>query len=486
MTRAGLTAVRNACSVAGILAVCLLFFGCSKGIDPPAPTPVVALAGGQFSMGETAIDPCSEMRVGRNGPVLPGRLDQQSARVVHSMDVSGFCLDVNEVTVEQYRHCVAREACSAPEATNAGNQGAPGFVAQYYGDDTPYDQHPVMGVSWRQADAYCAFRGGRLPSEVEWAFAARSRGERDTIWADETLDDVISTGCEMTALAGSVALGTCAQGPHPVGTSAQDVTADGVFDLAGNAAEWVADEFDPLAYCAPMQGEMSVSDLFTQDGTLFVPRVGPSLLSDTGCLSVDQTTARYVGPPVETFGASKESCRVGFGNALALSAQVAQWRAHTCANEANLSLADVEGFPPCGGPECESLDGCPEYCACLDRVVPPDNGQDCVVECVRTFETDAAECVLDGVVFACVPLEQNANCEPVPWCLPRSMVQGPHRAVPAHLSVGQQGAHVVRGGHFQSASACDGRPSARRGEVISTPLVGFRCAYDTGSPRCPQ
>ena len=468
-----------------LMAVGVLMSGCAKGIDPPAAT-VVALAAGTFTMGERAVDPCGEMRVGRNGPVLPGRIDQQSARALHDVAVAPFCLDAHEVTVEQYRHCVAREECGAPEATNAGNQNAPGFVAQYYGDDTPYGQHPVMGVSWRQAEAYCAFRGGRLPLEVEWAFAARSRGERDTIWSDDTLADVIGAGCETTALAGTVALGTCAQGPHPVGTSAQDQTLEGVSDLAGNAAEWVADEFDPLAYCAPSQGEMEISDLFTQDGTLFVPRVGPTLLSEAGCLAVDQMAARYVGPPVEAFGDCKESCRVGFGNALALSAQVAQWRQHTCADAGDLALADVGDFPPCGGAECDAQGECAAFCACLDRVNPPEDGQDCVVRCLTDFETEAAACVLDGVAFACVPLEQNANCEPVPWCLPRAMVEGPHQAVPAHLSVGQQGAHVVRGGHFQSTAACEGRPSARRGEVVSTPLVGFRCAYDLGTPRCPQ
>ena len=468
------------------LALIVLASGCAKGIDPPSATPVVDLASGTFTMGEAAADPCGEMRVGRNGPILPGRLEQQAARVLHDVTVDRFCLDATEVTVEQYRHCVAREACGAPEATNAGNQGTPGFVPRYYGDDTGYDQHPVMGVNWSQAAAYCAFRGGRLPTEVEWAYAARSRGERQTIWADDSLADVVETGCEMTALAGTIALGSCATGPQPVGISTQDVTAEGVFDMAGNAAEWVADEFDPLAYCAPTQGDLSLSELFVLDGTLFVPRVGPTLLSEAGCLAVDEATARYVGPPVEAFGACKESCRVGFGNALALSAQVAQWRAHTCANAVDLAQGDVDAFPPCGGEECGTVDGCVEYCGCLDDVTPPDDGHDCVVQCLDRFETDAAACVVDGVTFACVPLEQNANCDPVPWCLPRTETTGAHVAVPAHLAPTQQGAHVVRGGHFQSTAACEARPSARRGEVVSTPLVGFRCAYDLGTPRCPQ
>ena len=477
---------RSRCGTS-VLTGLIFFAGCAQGIDPPAPTPIIELAAGSFSMGDPAVDPCDEMRVGRNGPVMPGRLSEQSARVVHRVDVGRFCLDAREVTVEQYGHCEARGQCAAPEATNAGNQGEVGFIAQYYGRDTGYGQHPALGVSWRQAAAYCAFREGRLPSEAEWAFAARSRGARDTIWVDEAVAELIDGGCEASSFAGTVALGACATGSRAVGTSTQDVTLEGVHDMAGNAAEWVADEFDFLGYCALEQGNQPVAELFDVEGGLFVPRIGETLLSDAGCLAVDPATARYAGEAVDLFRACKESCRAGFANALEATAQGEKWRQHACATVADLALEEVNGadFPSCGGDPCEGRPGCPEFCACLGMVMAPEDGGHCLRRCVTDFEVVARPCVREGVAFACVPLDQNANCEPVPWCLPRSSVAPPHVAPAANVPVGLRGAHVVRGGHFQSATGCEGRPAARRGALTSSAVIGFRCAYDAETPRCP-
>src|SRR5262245_31542486 len=66
-----------------------------------------------------------------------------------------FAIDAHEVTNAQYHDCVAHKRCIA--------------VA----DDGDFADHPVSGVSWFQADAYCAFAGKRLPSELEWERVAR-------------------------------------------------------------------------------------------------------------------------------------------------------------------------------------------------------------------------------------------------------------------------------------------------------------------------
>jgi formylglycine-generating enzyme required for sulfatase activity len=91
---------------------------------------------------------------------------------------------------------------------------------------------PVVCVSWYGADEYCRARGKRLPLEAEWELAAKGAEGRPFPWgADLPRQDSVAFDLRN----GST--------PHPraVGESPQDVSPEGVFDLGGNAAEWVED-----------------------------------------------------------------------------------------------------------------------------------------------------------------------------------------------------------------------------------------------------
>ena len=79
---------------------------------------------------------------------------------------SPYFLDEREVTVADYRACVTAQACTAPPTGAFGTQG---WVCSY---GTGKDTHPVTCVTKTQAEAFCTWMGRRLPTEIEWEFAA--------------------------------------------------------------------------------------------------------------------------------------------------------------------------------------------------------------------------------------------------------------------------------------------------------------------------
>ena len=107
--------------------------------------------------------------------------------------------------------------------------------------------HPVTQVSWNDAKAYCAAHGKRLPSEIEFEYAARLAGHGDKhafgrrLVKDGRYMANVWTG--MFPLFNSKADGY--KSTSPVGAFGQD--ALGFEDLAGNVWEWTADWYQPYA-----------------------------------------------------------------------------------------------------------------------------------------------------------------------------------------------------------------------------------------------
>ena len=148
----------------------------------------------------------------------------------HQVTVKAFEMAKTVVTNKQYKACVAAGACSAADTCGHPSVG---------------DDRPQICVDWEQAKQFSAWVGGRLPTEAEWEYAARSAGkERKYPWGDEDAscaNSVISGGCGRKAT-------------WPVCSKPSGNTEQGLCDMSGNTWQWVQDWYHPTYDGAPSNG----------------------------------------------------------------------------------------------------------------------------------------------------------------------------------------------------------------------------------------
>ncbi len=146
-------------------------------------------------------------RVPRGAVCLPAGLSGLGAdtgearfeeRPPHAVVLGAFAIDRREVSSRAYQRCVSEGRCGAPGCEVARSS-----------------RTSARCLSWADAAKYCAWRGGRLPTEAEWERAAAGLlpAHRTYPWGDEL----------------------------PEAGLPRDVTPEGVEGLAGGVAEWVAD-----------------------------------------------------------------------------------------------------------------------------------------------------------------------------------------------------------------------------------------------------
>ena len=166
------------------------------------------------------------------GPFLRGASngyeDSQPAKTIH---LDAFAIDKHEVTMVQYEACMDAGACTMPRTGRDYNWGV-----------ADRKNHPINGITWYQAEAFCAWKGKRLPTETEWEKAARGVDGRTFPWGNEKVSCDYAIVDRDSGMAGGMG---CRQNKTwPVGSLPIGKSPYGVMDMAGNVSEWTADWYE--------------------------------------------------------------------------------------------------------------------------------------------------------------------------------------------------------------------------------------------------
>ncbi len=165
----------------------------------------------------------------------------ENEKPIHNVTIQDFVLAKHETTVAQYRQCVEAGACSLPDTKDDI------YYCNWGYEDR--DQHPINCVDWYQARQFCKWAGGRLPSESEWEFAARSGGHHNLYpWGFKKAD------CSLAIMNESGGYGCGKDRTWPVCSKPAGNTPSGLCDMAGNAWNWTEDYWNENYEGAPSDG----------------------------------------------------------------------------------------------------------------------------------------------------------------------------------------------------------------------------------------
>ncbi len=199
--------------------------------------PMILIPAGEFRMGSTEAQISGFLKdfEGVQFNAFQAEIPQRQ------VSLNAYYIDQDEVSYRRYR-----------EFLESTGRDAPAF---WENERFHQPDHPVLGVTWYDATAYCTWSGKRLPTEAEWEQAARGSQGYAYPWGNSWDSQRTNTasywaGKPFLSIANwaewmQTALDQGKAGPLEVGTFSNGVSPFGVHDMAGNVSEWVFDWYSP-------------------------------------------------------------------------------------------------------------------------------------------------------------------------------------------------------------------------------------------------
>ena len=219
---------RLACAAAAMVALVLLFG--AAGPSWAAGSDAQRLPGELFR----DCSDCPELVIVPSGEFDMGSTAKPTEQPVHHLSIrKNFAIGRRDVTFAEWDRCVAQSGCRFSPPDQGWGRG----------------DRPVTNVSWDDAQEFVAWlakttaKSYRLPSEGEWEYVARGGSTTPYWWGKD-----VGTGHAQCAECGGSENGRT----EPVGSFRPN--AFGLYDTAGNAAEWVQDCWNPTYHGAPNDG----------------------------------------------------------------------------------------------------------------------------------------------------------------------------------------------------------------------------------------
>jgi len=220
-------------------------------------------------------------------------LDEQcepDEKPAHTVGIAGFWLGATEVPISAWKAYLGATQTGAEVVVTDGvtpnaiddavlgrQKKGVGWAAPLDPKAEAPDEWPVSQVSWSDAEGYCRWIGGRLPTEAEWEMAARERDKRTTFaWGDEETPSSVVANLADRELIRAFRVNRRVRGA--LFASYDDKVAAyapvdafppneiGIAGLAGNVREWMSDVYGDGFYSdspeedpkGPPEGELRV------------------------------------------------------------------------------------------------------------------------------------------------------------------------------------------------------------------------------------
>ena len=205
---------------------------------------------------DPAVNPTTERYIPA-GEFWRGHPGMADARPASRVFVSGFCMDLHEVANGQFARFLATLEPGKAQAMydfEDRDDDVPLRIRAIRGGfkvTTGYELHPVVEVTPKGARAYCRSHGKRLPTEAEWEKGARGPADRRAYpWGDQAPTCSLANYSRIQYLKRPKPLKIehCVGDTRPVGSYPGGRSPYGLFDMAGNVAEFVSDFYQAGYY----------------------------------------------------------------------------------------------------------------------------------------------------------------------------------------------------------------------------------------------